>query len=88
MIRLTIGIHHYPDIQGIQDDAIRVPVERSCLQLGQQLLLVRAAHINCSHATDAVTADGDGKQQRTVGGGGLSIELVQQLVRDTCGGWL
>jgi hypothetical protein len=43
LIRLTMGIHHYPDIQSIQDPATRVAIERACLQLGQQLLLLRAA---------------------------------------------
>lgn len=88
MIRLTVGLHHYPDIQDIQDPGIRVPVERACLQLGQQLLLLRAAAYNGnSLLADASAADGVDGQQGAAGGG-LSIELVQQRVRDACGGWL
>lgn len=90
MIRLTVGIHHYPDNENIQDDAVRVPVERACLQLGQQLLLLRAAAVSGEScpAEAAAVAGGNGGKQGAAAGGGLSIQLVQQLVWDACGGWL
>ena len=88
-----MGLHHYPDIQSIQDDFIRVPVERACLQLGQQLLLLRAAYTSSSNgsssssgAAEAAVSEEHGKQRCSRGG--LSIEQVQQLVREACGGWL
>jgi hypothetical protein len=76
LIRLTIGIHHYPDIQNIRDDAIMVSVERACLQLGQQLLLLRSKPTQSPVGTAAGSAEG------------LSIQMLQQLVREACGGWL
>jgi hypothetical protein len=35
---LTVGLHHYPDVQSIEEDTVRVAVERKCLMLGQRLL--------------------------------------------------
>lgn len=72
LIRLTIGLHHYPDIESIRDDGRRAAVERACLQLGRQLLLVSQQHPG---------PPGDVQQQ-------LSIGRVQQLVAQACGGWL
>jgi len=93
LIRLTVGLHHYPDIEAIKDDTIRVPVERACLELGQKLLLLRSAHVHSSGAAGGVNGSSDEQQLPMDGAArleedGLSIELVQQLVRDVCGTWL
>lgn len=94
-----MGIHHYPDIQSIQDTDIRVAVERACLQLGQQLLLLRAAYHEArsssgSGSSSATSGDSAAARLEAVSGvvidrdSTLAIELVQQLVRRACGSWL
>lgn len=101
LIRLTVGIHHYPDIQNIKDNGIRVSVERACLQLGQQMLLLRAEYTQqySSTATSSTVTSSTSSHAGFVAdfeaadGGcssvsGLSMELLQQLLREACGDWL
>lgn len=70
-----------------------MPVERACLELGQKLLLLRSAHVHSSGAAGGVNGGGRNEQQLPRDGAGfkdgaLSMDLVQQLVRDVCGAWL
>jgi hypothetical protein len=75
LIRLTVGLHHYPDIQSISDADVRAAVELRCLQLGQQLLKLRRAA--------AAAADHDDGGGQAVGGGSTfgSIKTIQQVVQ-------
>ncbi|WIA15935.1 hypothetical protein OEZ85_012679 [Tetradesmus obliquus] len=93
IIRLTIGLHHYPDIQDLPDPAVRSSVELRCLQLGQQLLRLRqqpaAAAAAAAAAAGADAAGDDGGAAgcaADVGGQNrlLDIQQVVQLVREAC----
>jgi hypothetical protein len=94
-----VGLHHYPDIQALEDADVRSGVELRCLQLGQHLLKLRGAAAAAANvaaagtAAAAATAGGDGSAEAgcagVYGGDGLlNIQSVVQLTRDACGGWL
>jgi hypothetical protein len=78
LIRLTVGLHHYPDIQAIADADVRAAVELRCLQLGQQLLKLGQAA-----AAAAAYHDGHDGGAQAVGGGATTggIETIQQVVQ-------
>ncbi|WIA36116.1 hypothetical protein OEZ86_007465 [Tetradesmus obliquus] len=89
LIRLTIGLHHYPDIQTLPDPAVRSGVELRCLQLGQQLLKLRQPQAAAAAAAaGGEEASDNNEAASTAGVGGwknvLDIRQVVQLVRDAC----
>lgn len=99
LIRLTIGLHHYPDILSLQDEAIRAAVELRCLKLGQQLLKLRAqAASAAAGAAGHMEASGGGavtlgvaaidQLQQQQGDEQWEIQHIVQLVQSVCDGWL
>ncbi len=54
MVRLIVGVHHYPDLHNIPDARLRATCEWRCLELGTLLLRGRHSFASMDAVTDTV----------------------------------